>query len=50
MTTGRDEHKLKVSVSSFRRWVHATLSDEVSRSQVTVPRDEVEPGEEAQID
>ncbi|MET7456514.1 hypothetical protein ABZT03_32470 [Streptomyces sp. NPDC005574] len=46
----RDEHKLKVSVSSFRRWVHATLPDEVSRSQVTVLRDEIEPGEEAQID
>ncbi|SOE24833.1 IS21 family transposase [Streptomyces sp. OK228] len=46
----RDEHKLKVSVSSFRRWVHATLPDEVSRSQVTVLRDEVEPGVEAQID
>jgi transposase len=46
----RDEHKLKVSISSFRRWVHATLPDEVSRVQVTVPRDEIEPGEEAQID
>jgi transposase len=46
----RDEYKLKVSISSFRRWVHATLPDEVSRSQVTVLRDEVEPGEEAQID
>ncbi|WP_237330391.1 hypothetical protein [Streptomyces sp. BA2] len=46
----RDEHKLKVSISSFRRWVHATLPDEVSRSQVTVLRDEVEPGEEGQID
>ncbi|WP_240436993.1 hypothetical protein [Streptomyces sporangiiformans] len=46
----RDEHKLKVSISSFRRWVHATLPDEVSRSQVTVLRDEIEPGEEAQID
>ncbi|MDX3245698.1 hypothetical protein [Streptomyces sp. ME18-1-4] len=30
--------------------MHATLPDEVSRSQVTVLRDEIEPGEEAQID
>ncbi|WP_254648305.1 hypothetical protein [Streptomyces sp. GbtcB6] len=43
----RDEHRPKVSISSFHRWVHATLPDEVSRSQVTVLRDEVEPGEEA---
>ncbi|MFI0967565.1 hypothetical protein ACH4S8_40220 [Streptomyces sp. NPDC021080] len=46
----RDEHKLKVPISSFRRWVHAALPEEVSRSQVTVLRDEAEPGEEAQID
>ena len=45
----RDEHKLDVSISSFRRW-HATLPDESMRSQVTVLRDDVEPGEEAQID
>ncbi|MFB8035501.1 hypothetical protein ACFC5Z_21625 [Streptomyces sp. NPDC056004] len=46
----RDEHKLQVSISSFRRWVHATLPDEVAKSQVTVLRDEIEPGSEAQID
>lgn len=46
----RDEHKLQVSISSFRRWGHATLPDEAARSQVTVLRDEVEPGSEAQID
>lgn len=46
----RDEHKLDVSISSFRRWVHATLPDETTRSQVTVLRDNVEPGSEAQID
>lgn len=46
----RDEQKLEVSISSFRRWVHATLPDEVTRSQVTVLRDEVVPGDEAQID
>lgn len=39
----RDEHKLDVSISSFRRWVHATLPDETTRSQVTVLRDDVEP-------
>ncbi len=39
-----------MSISSFRRWVHATLPDEVRRSQTTVLRDEAEPGEEAQID
>ncbi|MGX1508288.1 UNVERIFIED_CONTAM: transposase [Streptomyces graminofaciens] len=46
----RDEHKLQVSISSFRRWVHATLPDEVAKSQVTVLRDDIEPGSEAQID
>ncbi|MFG2586356.1 hypothetical protein [Streptomyces malaysiensis] len=35
----RDEHKLQVSISSFRRWVHATLPDEAAKSQVTVLRD-----------
>ncbi|MFE9989162.1 hypothetical protein ACFYRK_20115 [Streptomyces sp. NPDC005381] len=25
----RDEHKLQVSISAFRRWVHATLPDDV---------------------
>ncbi|MFG2526276.1 hypothetical protein [Streptomyces sp. NPDC048527] len=46
----RDEHKLPVSISAFRRWVHATLPDEVKRSQVTVLCEDIEPGEEAQID
>ncbi len=46
----RDERKLHVSLSAFRRWVHATLPDEVSSSKVTVLRDDVEPGSEAQID
>ncbi|MGW8501557.1 IS21 family transposase [Streptomyces sp. CLCI03] len=46
----RDEHKLKASLSSFRRWVHENLPDEAARSRVTVLRDEVEPGSEAQID
>ncbi|MEV5176653.1 hypothetical protein AB0L10_37500 [Streptomyces flaveolus] len=46
----RDEQKLHVSISSFRRWVHATLPDEVAKSQVTVLWDEIEPGSETQID
>jgi hypothetical protein len=46
----RDERKLDVSISSFRRWVHAALPDETTRSQVTVLPDDVEPGSEAQID
>ncbi|MFE3329233.1 hypothetical protein [Streptomyces sp. NPDC059176] len=46
----RDEHKPQVSISSFRRWAYATLPDEVAKSQVTVLRDDIEPGSEAQID
>ncbi|MFF7603209.1 hypothetical protein [Streptomyces mirabilis] len=46
----RDEGKLKVSLSTFRRWVHENLPDEAARSKVTVLRDDVEPGSEAQID
>jgi transposase len=46
----RDERKLKASISSFRRWVHENLPDEAARSKVTVLRDDVEPGSEAQID
>ncbi|MGW3915207.1 hypothetical protein ACWEBX_27335 [Streptomyces sp. NPDC005070] len=46
----RDEHKLEVSISAFRRWIHATLPEETRRSQFTVLRDDIEPGEEAQID
>ncbi|MFD3475876.1 hypothetical protein [Streptomyces sp. NPDC058695] len=46
----RDEQKLQVSISSFRRWVHATLPHEAAKSQFTVLREDVAPGEEAQID
>jgi hypothetical protein len=46
----RDEHKLQVSISAFRRWVHAMLPDDVKRSLVTVLREEIESGEGAQID
>jgi hypothetical protein len=37
-------------VSSLRRWTSAPLPEETRRSQVTVLRDDVEPGLEAQID
>lgn len=46
----RDERGLDVSVASFRRWVAATVPEETRRAQVTVLRDEVPAGEEAQID
>ncbi|MER5700244.1 IS21 family transposase [Streptomyces mirabilis] len=46
----RDERKLKASLTSLRRWVHENLPDEAARSKVTVLREEVEPGSEAQID
>ncbi|MDX3074093.1 hypothetical protein [Streptomyces sp. MI02-7b] len=40
----KDEGKLTVSLSTFRRWVTETLPDESVRSKVTVLRDDVEPG------
>ncbi|MFB7055371.1 hypothetical protein ACFCXT_19890 [Streptomyces vinaceus] len=46
----RDERTLKASLTSLRRWVHEKLPDEAARSRVTVLRDDVEPGSEAQID
>jgi transposase len=45
-----DEGKLKVSLSTFRRWVHENLPEDAARSKVTVLREDVEPGSEAQID
>lgn len=46
----RDERGVQASRTSLRRWLDATLPEETKRSQVTVLRDEVEPGSEAQID
>jgi len=46
----RDDHDVVVSASSVRRWIAAHFADEVARQRVTVPRGEVEPGSEAQID
>jgi transposase len=47
----RDEHGLAVSVQSFRRYVAASVPEEIRRSQVVVwnPRP-AEAGEQAQID
>ncbi len=44
------ERKLKASLTSLRRWFHQNLPDQAARSKVTVLREEVEPGSEAQID
>jgi Integrase core domain len=46
----RDEHGLTVGISSFRRYLWLEFPDEVTADKVTVPRPEVDPGEEAQID
>ncbi|MFE9024036.1 hypothetical protein ACFYNL_36535 [Streptomyces sp. NPDC007808] len=46
----RNERKLQESISSFRRWVHATPPEGAARPQVTALRDEFESGSEAQID
>jgi transposase len=46
----RDEHGLTASVASLRRYVAAMLPEELRRGQVVVLREEVPPGEEAQID
>ncbi|MFF4308422.1 hypothetical protein [Streptomyces sp. NPDC001601] len=39
-----------MSLSTFRRWVHENLPEEAARSKVTVLRENLEPGSEAQID
>jgi transposase len=46
----RDEHRLDVSVASFRRWVRANLPEELRRSAVRVLRPTPPPGQEAQVD
>lgn len=46
----RDEHGLKASLASFKRYLTANLSEEERRDQVVVLRDDVPPGEEAQVD
>jgi transposase len=47
----RDEHGLRVSIASFRRYVLATMPDQDTlRGQVTVRKPDPPPGEEAQLD
>jgi transposase len=46
----RDECGLTASVASFRRWLRASVAEEVRRAQVTVLRDTPPPGQEAQVD
>ncbi|GAA2001255.1 IS21 family transposase [Catenulispora subtropica] len=45
----RDERGLDISEPTLRRWLHATMPEQ-ARAKVTVLRDEVDPGSEAQID
>lgn len=44
------EHGMHASVTSVRRWVRANLPEDARRAQVTVLRDCLPPGSEAQID
>jgi transposase len=46
----RDEQDLRASLASLKRWVAATLPEEVHRDRVTVLGEDGEPGAEAQID
>ena len=46
----RDDHEVTALESSVRRWVATHFAEEVARARVTVPRGEVAPGSEAQID
>jgi hypothetical protein len=46
----RDDHGVVASESSVRRWIATYFADEVARDKVTVPRGEVDPSSEAQID
>jgi transposase len=46
----RDEHKLAVSLTSFRRYCWTEFAEQVARDRVRVPRPPGEPGEEAQVD
>ena len=46
----RDEHRMKASYSSFRRYVQKHLPGLMERPLITVRREDPPPGEEAQID
>lgn len=45
-----DEHGLEVGITSFRRYVWLEFPEHSALAKLTVPRPEVAPGEEAQID
>ena len=46
----RDEKGLRASLASFKRYIAANVSEEERRDLVVVLRDDVPPGEEAQVD
>lgn len=46
----RDEHGLRVSVASLRRYVHVEFTELGAEERATVLRDDPPPGEEAQLD
>ena len=46
----RDEHGLAAGISSFRRYVWLEFPERPTAARVTVPRPEIDPGDEAQID
>ena len=46
----RDDHGLEASESSVRRWIAANVDAAVSPDAVRVLRDDIPPGEEAQVD
>lgn len=46
----RDDHGVKASESSLRRYIRATFAEQVARQAVVVLRDTPPPGDEAQVD
>ena len=45
-----DEQGMRVSLRSFRRYLHRYLPEQATRTQPTVLRDDPPPGQEAQVD
>jgi transposase len=46
----RDEHGLRVSTSSLRRYIRTEFAEQAAAEEATVLRDDPPPGEEAQLD
>jgi len=46
----RDEHGLAVSVASLRRYARAEFAEETAAEHATVRREDLPPGQEAQLD